>query len=263
MTLLSENIQEDLIRAAHRYAKNYENFKEILPEDDFVNLYFSSEKIELNELLEKLNCQCIPMIVSSNNHLDLERIFKEKSNNDINLILVYMIYLINKEESSLDFLIITFGNLFISTMYGFDYFFKAYYFLLQKIRLNSIYKRDQYFEERYFEKFNNEILNDKNLIEILGEDYFKYFFLNYFDEYIERIKFYSNNTELEEKLIPFMQTFDTYKWLDEKRRDCLILLGTVSNIFYQEHCNNLNDELRDTYIRKMVEKSFENKNLIV
>ena len=257
------NIQEDLIRAAYKYAKNYENFKELLPEDDFINLYFSSEKIELNEILEKLNLPFVQMIVSSNNHSELERIFKEKSNDNINLILVYMIYLINKEESSLDFLIITFGNLFISTMYGFDYFFKAYYFLLQKIRLNSIYKRDQYFEERYFEKFNNEILNDKNLIEILGEDYFKYFFLNYFDEYIERIKFYSNNNELEEKLIPFMQAFDTYKWLDEKRKDCLILLGNAGNIFYQEHCNNLSGELRNKYISKMVEKSFENKNIIV
>jgi len=243
--------------------KNYENFKKLLPEDDFINLYFSSKKIELNEILEKLNCPIVQMIVSSNNSSELERIFKEKSNNNINLILVYMIYLINKEESNLDFLIITFDNLFISIMCGFDYFFKAYYFLLQKIRLNSIYKMDQYFEERYFEKFNNEILNDKNLIEILGEDYFKYFFLNYFDEYIERIKFYSNNNELEEKLIPFMQTFDTYKWLDKKRKDCLILLGNASNIFYQEHCNNLSDELRDTYIRKMVEKSFENKVLIV
>ena len=260
---LSKDIQEDLIRAAHRYTKNYESFKKILPEDDFVNLYFSSEKIELNEILEELNYPFVQIIVSSNNHLNLERIFKKKSNNDINLILVYMIYLINKEESSLDFLIITFGNLFISTMYGFDYFFKAYYFLLQKIRLNSIYKRDQYFEERYFEKFNNEILNDKNLIEILGEDYFKYFFLNYFDEYIERIKFYSNNTELEEKLIPFMQAFDTYKWLDEKRKDYLILLGNVGNIFYQEHCNNLSGELKNKYISKMVEKSFENKNIIV
>ena len=257
------NIQEDLIRAAYKYAKNYENFKEILSEDDFVNLYFSSEKIEPNELLEELNCPVVPMIASSNNHLNLERIFKEKSNNDINLILVYMIYLINKEESSLDFLIIAFSNLFSFTMYGFDYFFKAYYFLLQKIRLNSIHKREWYFEERYFEKFNNGLLDDKNLIEILGEDYFKYFFLNYFDEYIKRIKFYSNNNELEEKLIPFMQAFDTYKWLDEKRKDYLILLGNASNIFYQEHYNNLSGELKNKYISKMVEKSFENKNLIV
>ena len=60
-----------------------------------------------------------------------------------------------------------------------------------------------------------------------------------------------------------MQAFDTYKWLDKKRRNCLILLGNASNIFYQEHCNNLHGEVKDTYISKMVEKSFENKNIIV
>jgi len=113
------------------------------------------------------------------------------------------------------------------------------------------------------ELFNNELFNKKyynKIVSLIGENWFKFNFRIFFDYFVNNPECLNYTYDNEFKYL--IETFDTYKWLDNERRKKLYILAN-RNIFYQEHCNNLNNELKDKYISKMVEKTFENKSLIV
>ena len=92
----------------------------------------------------------------------------------------------------------------------------------------------------------------KQLIEIIGEDYFKNLFLFIFNKVInEQLNVGSINLSV---LKIFISHLDTYKWLDKK--DIYKLME--NGIYYKEYA-----EVDEKYLSKLVLAEIENKHILI
>ena len=124
----------------------------------------------------------------------------------------------------------------------------------------KVYVRNMFFYK--FKDFFEEVKNIKEIIEIIGENAFKRMFIQTFDEYLRK----SNNPyslyELQNNLYLFIKHFDTYKWLDSKRKKRLSRLAK-KNIYYAEHAKYLESIGKNEYLSEMTYKLMNDECVVV
>ena len=98
----------------------------------------------------------------------------------------------------------------------------------------------------------NKKCNDE-IIFLIDENWFKFNFRIIFD-YICNSEF--QNSELDNGFRFLIETFDTYKWLDNKQKEKLSILAD-RNIFYKKHA-----EIDEKYLSEMMIKVIENNCII-
>ena len=147
-------------------------------------------------------------------------------------------------------------NLFMNLKLFFHYRDIFYIFSLLQIsecelNPNAIKENDA---NKYFYnslRFILKIITVEQLLSIVGEDRIKWYFLLLFDNvmiYVELKKYIKNRSEF----FFFLKTFDTYKWLDLKRKEKLDMLAKEEHIFYKKHAEYLKKLGKNEYIGEMM-----------
>ena len=109
-----------------------------------------------------------------------------------------------------------------------------------------------------FKEFFKIVGNKRDkILDIMGDNYFKHFFFFHFDIYINDKVFGE-----EGNLIFLLTHLDTYKWLDEERKNQLDILSE-NHIFYAEHAIYLSNLGKNEYLNKMTEESMKDECIIV
>jgi hypothetical protein len=96
-----------------------------------------------------------------------------------------------------------------------------------------------------------KIITVEQLLSIIGEDRIKRYFLLLFDNVmidIEVGKYIRNRSEF----FFLLKTFDTYKWLDLKRKGKLDMLAKEKHIFYKKHAEYLKKLGKNEYMGEMM-----------
>ena len=123
----------------------------------------------------------------------------------------------------------------------------------------KVYVRNMFFYK--FKAFFEETKNIKETVEIIGENAFKRMFIQTFDEYLKSNDSY-NLYESQNNLYLFMKHFDTYKWLNSKRKKRLGRLAK-KNIYYAEHAKYLESIGKNKYLSEMTYKLINNECIVV
>ena len=266
-------VYKDILKDTYQCAILNEIFKNnILSEEEFIKLCLSDRRNictwrELTQLANKDG--------KFNYGADLleflDFYFEKNFKTNYSLLLANMISMIEREDTRSSTLIHYFMDLNISKQSGLDYFLYFLHFIQHKIQMKTCI-RDERMEKCIFElfmrKFNKFIEgeNVKIITEIIGENYFRRFFLQYFDDYLERIRLHEyllRENDLEEILLLFMNNFDTYEWLDKTRKDFLIDLGRFGKIFYKKYYDELDGEKKNHYLSEMTISLIKNNAIVV
>jgi hypothetical protein len=106
--------------------------------------------------------------------------------------------------------------------------------------------------ENFFFLYGN---HKYELIEIIGENYFKDMFNNILADYITHYSVSKlNKVFFRTNMCFFIKNIDTYKWIDKKYINIL----AENNIFYKEHA-----EIDEEYLSEMVYQQFNNDDCLI
>ena len=177
------------------------------------------------------------------------------------MLIANILYIIENNDDYKNTLLWFFERLEIFDKYNFFFYMLSLIQTTESILYlpMKVYIRNMFFYK--FKAFFKVIKNIKETIEIIGENAFKRMFIQTFDEYLKSNNPY-NLYELQNNLYLFIKHFDTYKWLNSKRKKRLGRLAK-KNIYYAEHAKYLESIGKNEYLSEMTYKLMNNECVVV
>lgn len=260
---------DKILRCIYKCKTINENFFNIvagISEDEFVKKCFKPNKIPPEEFIKRIDKEFTTVnqlqIMSENSTVRMwlmirtDSLLKNTYKDDMLSLFSDVFLLIEKIDNDENFLM----NLFMNLKIFFNYKDIFYIFsLLQtsECKLNHKAVKTKDIDKYFFYSLKStlELINAKQLISIIGENRIKWYFLLLFDKVIFEIEHgsFKNN----HKFLLFIKTFNTYKWLDLKRKNKLNKLMKY-NIFYRKYA-----ETDEKYLSEMIFKQLNDECLII
>jgi len=244
-----------------------------ISEDEFIKKCFEPSKIVPEQFIKMIDTEIINVnqlqYMGKNSTVKMwlmiktDKLLNDTYKNDMLSLFSDIFFIIEEIDTDENFLINLFMNLDLFSDYK-DIFYIFSLLQISECELNSEAIKVKDADEYFFNPLSSilKFIMVEQLIKIIGEDRIKWYFLLLFDSIIDDVEL-NEMIRNDPEFFFFLKTFNTYKWLDKKRKEKLDILAKNEAIFYKEHAEYMKRLGKNEYMGEMMLAMMEYNDCLV